>query len=193
MIRSSHLLSQILILAGLGIAFPACGPDTALHPASGAALLPPWDGPAAELFDDGIDASAVGLGVDGLSPKADPLLKQRARGADLVARVKVTTVTIDTVGVDSTYHLGIVAGYPPLSAPRIPEQTFELHIRPKSRAFGIARAFGVRLQGVIFVGFLRKFRGADGNEELHWHLSADTPEVIGAVREAVALAELSGS
>ncbi len=190
-----HFRFVLRLVLGIGlppIALLGCGEGTQVRSASDAASLPVWTGPAVELFDDGIDTAAVGLGVDGLSPRGDPLLKQRARTADLVARVKVTTVTIDSFGDESTYHLGILVGYPTLSAPRIPDSRFELNIRPQSRAFGIARAFGVRLQGTIFVGFLRRFRGADGQVELHWHLSADTPEVVAAVKEAVALAELSG-
>lgn len=193
MLRYSRFFSRIFVMTGLwGAALLGCGEGPEPKLASDAASLPPWNGQSFELFDDGIDASAVGLGVDGLSPRGDPLLKQRARAADLVARVKVTTVTIDSVGDESTYHLGILVGYPPLSTPRLSDPSFELNIRPSSRAFGIARAFGARLQGTIFVGFLRRFRGADGQVELHWHLSADTPEVVAAVKEAVALAEFSG-
>jgi hypothetical protein len=150
-------------------------------------------GRAREVFDDGIDPAAVGLSMEGPSPKADPFLRERAQTADIVARVKVTTVTVDSIGEETMYHLVVLVGVPPLATPRIPDPTFELLIRPSSRAFGIARAFDARLQGLTFVGFIQRFAGADGEPELHWHLSADTEEVVAAVRDAVALAELSGS
>jgi hypothetical protein len=68
---------------------------------------------------------------------------------------------------------------------------FELNIRPKSRAYGIARAFDTRLRGLTFIGFVRRFAGEEGELEIHWHLSPDTAEVAAAVKEAVALGELS--
>jgi hypothetical protein len=145
------------------------------------------------VFDDGIDPEAVGLSMEGRSLRGDPVLRERALTADVVARVKVTTVTVDSVGDDSMVHLGILVGDPPLRTPTIPDQRFELLIRPSGRAFGIARAFDARLQGLIFVGFLKRFAGPGGEPEIHWHLSADTPEVVAAVKDAVALAELSGS
>ena len=175
------------------MAIQGCGPNQDAQSATSVEGLPPWLGHDQELFDDGIDPAAVGLSMDGTSPRSDPLLKERALSADVVARVKVTTVTVDSVGDDSMVHLGILVGDPPLRTPTIPDQRFELLIRPSGRAFGIARAFDARLQGLIFVGFLKRFAGPDGEPEIHWHLSADTPEMVAAVKDAVALAELSGS
>jgi hypothetical protein len=186
------LILASVLLAASALAVQGCGPGQDAQSASAGESLAPWLGHDREVFDDGIDPVAVGLSMD-TSPRADPFLRERAQTADVVARVKVTTVTVDTVGDDSTVHLGILVGNPPLRTPKIPEQTFELLIRPKDRAFGIARAFDARLQGLIFVGFLKRFAGPDGEPEIHWHLSADTPEVVAAVKDAVALAELSGS
>ena len=181
------------LLAASTLASQGCGPGQDAQSASTMAGLSLWVGREREVFDDGIDPAAVGLSMEGPSPRADPFLRERAQTADVVARVKVTTVTVDSVGDDSTVHLGILVGNPPLATPKIPDQTFELLIRPSDRAFGIARAFDARLQGLIFVGFLKRFAGPDGEAEIHWHLSADTPEMVAAVKDAVALAELSGS
>lgn len=110
---------------------------------------------------------------------------------DVVALIRVSTVTVDSIGDESSYHLGIQIGYPILTTPRVPDRTFELNIRRGSRAYGIVRAFDARLRGLTFIGFIRRFAGEAGEPELHWHLAPDTAEVATAVKEAVALGELS--
>jgi hypothetical protein len=181
------------LVAASALGAQGCGPGQDAQSATSVEGLPPWMGHDQTVFDDGIDPEAVGLSMEGRSLRGDPVLRERALTADVVARVKVTTVTVDSVGDDSMVHLGILVGDPPLRTPTIPDQRFELLIRPSGRAFGIARAFDARLQGLIFVGFLKRFAGPGGEPEIHWHLSADTPEVVAAVKDAVALAELSGS
>ena len=131
--------------------------------------------------------------MEGPSPRSDPFLRERAQTSDVVARVRVQTVTVDSVGDQSTYHLGIQVGVPTLTQAKVPDRTLELSIKPQSGAFGIAKAFDSRLRGQTFVGFVRRFATDDGEVELHWHLSADTAEVVSAVKEAVALQEISGS
>ncbi|HSN97597.1 MAG TPA: hypothetical protein VLS89_04835 [Candidatus Nanopelagicales bacterium] len=153
--------------------------------------LPAYDGFALQVFDDNIDPAAVGLTLESPSPRGDRLLRERARTADVVARVRVNTVTVDSIGDESTYHLWIQIGYPPLATPRVADKTFELIIRPGSRAYGIAKAFDARLRGLTFIGFIRRFAGESGEPEIHWHLSPDTAEVAAVVREAIALGELS--
>ncbi len=184
-----------LALAALATVGPAGGcvadqerPATSLDPQGGAAA---WEGHAREVFDDNIEPAAVGFSLDGPSPRSDPFLRERAQTADVVARVRVSTVTVDSIGEKSTYHLGIQVGYPPLATPRVPDRTFELHIRPTSRAFGIAKAIDARLRGLTFIAFIRRFAGEAGEPEIHWHLSPDTAEVAAAVKEAVVLGELS--
>ncbi len=153
--------------------------------------LPVWEGHDREIFDDNIEPVAVGFSLDGPSPRSDRFLRERAQTADLVARVRVNTVTVDSIGEQSTYHLGIQVGSPPLATPRVSERTFELHIRPTSRAFGIAKAVDARLRGLTFIAFIRRFAGEAGEPDIHWHLSPDTAEVAAAVKDAVALGELS--
>jgi len=84
-------------------------------------------------------------------------------------------------------------GLPTLTEAKVPDRTFELSIKPTSGAFGIARAFDSRLRGQTFVGFVKRYSSEDGELEVHWHLSPDTAEVVAAVKEAVALREVSGS
>ena len=108
-------------------------------------------------------------------------------------RVAAAAVTIDTVGDESTYHFGVQVGTLLAASPKIQDTTVELIIKSASPAFGIAKALDQRMQGVTFIGFLHRFASPDGTEvELHWHLSADTAEVVSAVKEAVALREIQG-
>ncbi len=181
------IFSAILIAT-----LPAC--DGGSEPQTPSALgLKPWDDHARYVFDDNIEPAAVGFTMDAPSARGDRFLRERAQTAELVARLRVQTVTIDTIGDESTYHLGVQVGTPTLVAdPRIKDAKLELVIRPASPAHGIAKALDQRMQGVTFVGFLHRFASADGTEtELHWHLSPDTAEVLEAVKEAVALAEAS--
>jgi len=174
-----------------GLAASAC---EAISPAQAPtrADLPRWEGHAREVFDDIIDPAAVGLSMEGPSPRSDPFLRERAQTADVVARVRVHTVTVDAVGDQRTYHLGIQVTDPPLTHLEIPERSFELLIKPSSGAFGIVKAFDARLRGATFIGFVHHFASEGGEPEVHWHLSADTAEVATAVKEAVVLKELSG-
>ncbi len=72
------------------------------------------------------------------------------------------------------------------------DRTFELSIKPTSGAFGIARSFDARLRGQTFVGFIKRYGADDGEVQVHWHLAPDTAEVVAAIKEAVALQEVSG-
>jgi hypothetical protein len=189
--RRSRPLLAILVAAGL--VSSACsdpGADVRFPPPIGA---PPWDDHARTVFDDNIDPAAVGYTMDAPSAKGDRFLRERSQTGELVARLRVQTVTVETIGDDSTYHLGVQVGPTLAPRPRIEDRTLELIIKPSSPAFGVAKALDQRMQGVTFVGFVHRFASSDGTElELHWHMSPDTAEVAEAVKEAVALAEAVG-
>lgn len=188
--RSTSLLAALL----LGVVGPACG-ESSTEAASPAALgLSPWQDRARVVFDDNIEPASVGFTLDVPSPRSDKFLRERALTADLVARLRVQTVTVETAGEDSTYHLGVQVATPALApGPKIQDRVLELVIKPTTPAYGIARALDQRIQGLTFIGFVSRFASADGQEvELHWHLAPDTADVAAAVKDAVALAEASG-
>lgn len=189
--RTRLLQAAITLAATVALGTAGCEPAVASRtPASG---LPHWEAQARQVFDDNIDPAAVGLSMDGPSPRSDAFLRQRAQTADVVARVRVQTVTVDSVGDQKTYHLGIQVGVPTLAEAKVADRMFELSIKPTSGAYGIARAFDARLRGQTFVGFIKRYSSEEGDVEVHWHLSPDTAEVVAAVKEAVALREISGS
>lgn len=190
--RSFEQTAPFVLALALASGAAGCEPSQPGR-APGASNLPGWEARARQLFDDNIDPAAVGLSMEGPSPRSDVFLRERAQTADVVARVRVQTVTVDSVGEQKTYHLGIQVGVPTLIPAKIDDRTFELSIKPSSSAFGIARAFDARLRGQTFIGFIKRFSSEHGEVELHWHLSADTAEVVSAVKEAVALREITGS
>lgn len=192
--RPSGLVAASLWLVTSAALSTGCG-EAATEAKKPASLgLPAWDDHNRAVFDDNIDPAAVGYTMDAPSARADRFLRERAQTAELVARLRVQTVTIDTIGDDSTYHLGVQVGMPTLGPnPKIEERTLELVIKPQSPAFGIAKALDQRMQGVTFIGFISRFASADGAEiELHWHMCPDTQDVADAVKEAEALAAASG-
>ncbi|MEP7121407.1 MAG: cobalamin ABC transporter substrate-binding protein [Byssovorax sp.] len=182
--------TSIVLLAGALFGIAGCGEATPVARLSEAAGLPKWDGHARELFDDNIDPAAVGLSMEGPAPRSDPFLRERSQTAAVTARVRVQTVTIDSIGDQKTYHLGVQVGFPTLTIARVPDKSFELSIRASSSAFGIAKAFEARLRGATFIGFVGRFEGDDGEVEVHFHLAPDTADVATAVKESVALQEL---
>lgn len=190
-LRPASLLAVALLAAAVA---PACS-ESPTETRSPAALgLSPWVDRARIVFDDNIEPAAVGVAMDVPSARGDKFLRERALTADLVSRLRVQTVTIETVGDDSTYHLGVQVATPTLAPdPRITEKTLELVIRTTTPAYGIAKALDQRMQGLTFIGFISRFASPDGSEvDLHWHLAPDTADVAEAVKEAVALAEASG-
>lgn len=197
MLRSAGLpvihMARLALALSVGTgAISGCGAaqDPPVVPVDQAGLHA-WDGHERDVFDDNIDPAAVGLTFEGPSPRSDRFLRERAQTADVVARVRVNTVTVDSIGEETSYQLGIQVGYPALTPSKVQDRTFELHIRPTSPAFSIGKAFDARLRGLTFIAFIRRYFSDSSEPEFHWHLSPDTAEVAAAVKEAAALGELS--
>jgi len=172
---------------GLGLQLCACGPST---PATGPTRpLPAYSGRATELFDDAIDPAGVGMDYDkGYTPKADPLLRERAQVSDAVVRVKVQTVTGKTDGPEKSYQLGLHT-VETVAGTHSPGDDFTVGVNKSSESHGILKNFEGRLVGYPFVAFVREFVRPDGDREVHFHLSPDTKEVKTAVGNAVILGE----
>jgi hypothetical protein len=151
---------------------------------------PPYDGQLRDLFDDEIDPAAVGLAMDGSSPANDPLLRLRCQAADIVAQLKVQTVTRDSVGAKTTFVLALQVGQPPLMPSKMEERHVELSINPEMGSFGIVQNLEASLRGKTFIGFVKRFRSDDG-PVLHWHLTADNEDVAQVVHEVKVLEDLA--
>jgi hypothetical protein len=177
------------LAVGAALLWVGCGPGGASGPrAVDPTSFAPYTGRAVELFDDKIDAAAVGLATVNNSPKNDPVLHDRVTGAEAIARMRVSTVTVDMAGGQPTYHVNIEIAASIVSR-GFSENHIELSIGPSSPSFGIVKWLDTRIIGRTFIGFVRRFAGTD-EPVVRFHLSADTADVLSAVREAAALADL---
>ncbi|MBL9020948.1 MAG: cobalamin ABC transporter substrate-binding protein [Myxococcales bacterium] len=188
-------LSVVLFLGSLAAAgslaaVGGCAGADSPEPQSAKTLgLPNWVGTDKELFDDQIDPSALGLMPSQLG-RRDETLWARAQQAEIIGRVRVQTVTVDSRGGDSTYHLGLRFANELLGPTDLEDRDFEVTIEPRDPAYGIAKALDTGLHGRTFVGFLKRFAGADDQVEVHFFLAPDSAEIAKAVQEAVAIKEV---
>ncbi len=179
----------------MGSPAPRRAPDAARHPAAAPTQRPPsslpvYGGDAADQFDDAIDAHAVGLELETYaSPKNDLRLRARSQTADEVVRARVKTVTGEAGSGNHSYQISFktlahLAGKHPLG------DEFTVRIDKTSPSLGIVKSMEGQLVGKTLVIFGKAFRRPDGDRDLHFHASADAPDVADAVKEAVILDEV---
>jgi hypothetical protein len=172
----------------LALSANACGGRPATAPA--AQNLPIYAGSAIQLFDDRIDPTAVGLADVAENPRTDSTLRARTQNAEVVARTRVSTVSVDSVGGRPVYRLRFTFIEPPIIARGFSGDQVDISVRDDSPAFGIVKWLDTKLIGHSFVGFFHRFAG-NNEPEVRFHLSPDDPHVLAAVRDASALSELS--
>ncbi|MBX3188358.1 MAG: cobalamin ABC transporter substrate-binding protein [Labilithrix sp.] len=167
------------------------GCDPARDPNAPSRPLPSYAGRASELFDDTIEPAGVGLDFDkGYTPRADPVLRERAQVSDAILRVKVSTVTTKRDGPEAHYQLGLQT-VEKLAGSHPPTEQFSVTINKTSESHGIMKNFESRLVGYPFVAFVREFVRPDGDREIHFHLAPDSKEVKSAVGDAILLGEVN--
>jgi hypothetical protein len=153
--------------------------------------LPAYEAQAKVLFDDVIDPAAVGLDFDkSYAPGQDPALRERVRQADAVLRAKVMTITSRTTEGRGSYQLALVALDDQLIGPFPPASPFLMRIDESSPSNGIVKHLEGGLVGKVFIVFVKAFQRADGDQELHAHLSPDTKATARAISDAQAKDEL---
>lgn len=186
-----HPTRRATLVFLLSALVPACGGE----PSDPARVdpLPAWAGELRALFDDQIHPAAVGISLDGVSPAADRALPLRAQAADVVARVRVQTVTRPAVGARMSFTMTLQIGVPTLIPHDDPEPSVEVSVHPESPAFAMVQALEAQdsLRGKTFIGFLKRFAGPEG-PEVHFHLTADTAEVAQVIQEVATLQEMAG-
>ncbi len=186
-LRTIAFTAILPALAAGALGSGGCGPMAG--PVSKTRPLPAYAGRAADLFDDSIDPAGVGMDFDkGYTPRADPMLRERAQVGDAVLRVKISTVTGKKDGPESTYQLELHT-VEKMTGANPPPPDFTVTVNKASEAHGIVKNFEGRLVGYPFVAFVREFVRPDGDHEVHFHLSPDTKEVKSAVSDAVILGE----
>ena len=152
--------------------------------------LPVYGNSAAQLFDDRIDPVAVGLADVGTDPRLDPVLRQRTQNAEIVGRTRVSTINIDLVGGKPVYRLRFKLLEPPVVERGTASDQLEVAVGDDSPAFGIVKWLDTKLIDYSFIGFFRRFAG-NYEPQVRFHLSADNPQMMAAVRDASALRELA--
>jgi hypothetical protein len=151
--------------------------------------LPPYTGQAVELFDDGIEPSAVGYPLEaGAAPMTDNRLRERTQTGDAVVRARVITFTSKEEDQGRSWQIGMrtlerLAGTGPL------DQHFTVTVQSTDPAAGIVQGLGGKLVGSTFVAFVREFERprSPGDSDLHFHFAADSKDEVGAVKSAVLL------
>lgn len=184
--RYRNAAPAALVLLALSLTLSACPGPT--DPASAnRKAYPSYEQHFPELFDDAVEAAAVGVALeDQSSPRTDNLLRERTQVGDAVVRVVVTTVTRKKEDVGTSFQLDLrpiekLTGTPP-------ETTFSVRIPNNNPSIGILNS--VDLTGKRFVAFVKTFVRSDGDTEIHFHLASDEPAMQKAVRDAAALQEL---
>ena len=139
-----------------------------------------------------------GCRLEAVPPEADPLLRQRATEADTAARLRIQTITLDSVGAKSSFTLTMQVGRPTLMPQKVDVWSYELVLQRRTPAYALIQAQENQLrqrlasgEPVTFIGFVRRF-ASDAGAELHWHLTADTPEVASVIEEIAVLEEVAG-
>lgn len=169
--------------AGLCVSCGGSGANAANRP------LPSYVGHATELFDDAIEANAVGLDLEmPPPPKGDAKLRERAEVGDAVLRARVSTVTAKEEDSGTIYQVGFEV-LDKLAGPYPPGEYFSVRVDRLTPSMGIVKSFQGRLVGKTFVVFLRMFVRPDGDRELHFHIAPDSKDEVAAVRAATAKVE----
>lgn len=176
-----------LFLCGVGCG----GTGTTAAPSAAPRDFPAYSGQATTLFDDRIDGNSVGLADVATKPRTDPVLRARAQTAEAVARARVATVSVDSTAGKPIYRLSLDLAGGFLVRRGFTDDRVEISVRPQSPAFGVVKWLDTRLIGRTFIGFFHRYAGAE-DIEVKFHLSADDPDVLAAVREAAMLREMMG-
>ena len=161
----------------------ACGGEPfAVQPTS----MRSWEGRFESLFDNGIEPAAVGLSLDGSTPEEHPPLASRVPDAEIVAILRVQTLSSDSFGLQTRHTLTMQVEGQPLTPTRTTQRRFELKVLRGMPGFGIVERLGTELRGRKFIGFLRRFPGNEG-PQWRWHLTAATRAVADVIRTAASV------
>ncbi|MBM4357164.1 MAG: hypothetical protein FJ096_03555 [Deltaproteobacteria bacterium] len=176
---------RLLPFAMLGTALVAslvgCVPASAAGGAvASTRALIPRDERMAALFDDAISPTVIGLSLAGFAAGSDPALVERTQQAELIARVRVTTLSRDANGQRARYVLTVRIEPNRLVDQGIAAKQLDLVVPEDSPSFSLIDNQESFFRGARFVLFARRFGGQDG-PELHWHAVADTEEAARAI------------
>jgi hypothetical protein len=188
LVVSGFVLSTSFV-AGAGAGLVGCAP-----PQSAADIaidkLPKYEGRSPILYPDVLEPAAVGLSLDPLSLKADPLYRERVQQADGVARMRVVTVTSEDRGGALSYRLQFAVVDKRLGGTDASTRV-EVEVKPGTNAYGVVRKLGERLTNKMFIVSWKRFQVA-GEGVVHYYAAPDDDETRSATHEALVLQEVKG-
>ena len=176
---------RLFVAAAVAVAMlgnVACGAS-----ARKARPLAPYEKEQTQLFDDTIDAAAVGLDINQtFDPSADPNFDNRVRQSDAIMRARVLTVSSRGDISKPTFQLTLQTQGDPFTERRTVKSPFQLRIDSTSPSAGIVKHLESGLIGKTFIVLVREFVRADGDTELHFHISPDTKLMTKALQDSFA-------
>jgi hypothetical protein len=183
--RAAALLAVVLALGCGGGEAAGRGPAGPPHP--------PYGERDALLFDDGVEAGALGFEIVGSTGKDEGLVNDRVAASDGVVRARVVTVTSKTedsgTGLFISFHT-----IETLAGRDAPQGDFVVFESSKASSAGLLVAAASRLVGLTFIAYVRRFAGAPrddgqgadgaggGEGVLHFHLAKDGKDEQDRVR-----------
>ena len=150
--------------------------------------LPAYAGRDKELFDDSIEPSGLGLTMDRPTFRGDAKFRERAQKAGTVARVKITTVTIDKVDDKATYHLTMAVVGAALSGRA--ESALEVTIREGDNSFPVVNQLRENMRDKTLLAMWKRFHEGD-DANAHFYAAPDDELTVAAAKEAIVLHEVS--
>ena len=152
-----------------------------------------WAGEDASLFDDGIDIGTFAQPGSGSANEDDEAaIPSRVFKADGTVLAKVIGVNSEPVGDKNRYRLELVVDGDALSG-ATPPAPFELKIEPGSPAFGAIRSQEAQLIGKKLVVYFRRYASDDSDEAItHFHISPNTPKVMGIIHDTATRKKVEG-
>jgi hypothetical protein len=148
----------------------------------------------AVLFDDGVEANALGIEISDTTDKDARLINDRVGASDGVVRARVVTVTSKAEDTGTGLLLSFRA-VETLAGHRAPKGDFTLYETANGSGAGLLKSASSRLVGLTFIAFVRGFAGSgayarelaengEGEAVLHFHLAKDTQDQQDRVRAA---------
>jgi hypothetical protein len=148
----------------------------------------------AVLFDDGVEANALGIEISDTTDKDARLINDRVGAADGVVRARVITVTSKAEDTGTGLLLSFRA-LETLAGHRAPKGDFTLYEASTGSGAGLLKSASSRLVGLTFIAFVRAFasreasarepgENGEGEAVLHFHLAKDTQDEQDRVRAA---------
>lgn len=186
---SRTALVPLACLALSGPVLTGCGP---VKDASDQSVdkLPKYDGKGPVLWPDIIEPAGVGLSLEKLSLKSDPLYRERVQLADGVSRMRIVTVTTENRGGANSYRLQFAVVEKRLGGTD-PSTRIEVDVKQGTNAYGIVQKLGDRLTSKVFILSWKRFQ-VGGEAVVHYYAAPDDDESRAATREALVLQEVKG-